>query len=169
MKDYLSAEAKESLNSLIQFLFQGNSRADNLVYSMHSLGQFKASEVFHTNVAHKFAEYSDSISNEMNLLGCKAERRALTSNTEVYSEPIKVYRAFSVLMEETRNKILGTMEVLDYDMNNKEICLMLEDLSREVLHLMYTVNKVLDYAEFYNSKDKMQQFDFKVDDIFDDD
>ena len=53
-----------------------------------------------------------------------------------------------------------------YDMNNKELCLMLEDLSQEVLEVMYTVNKVLDMAEFYNSKEKMIQFDTRVDDYF---
>ena len=166
MKDYLSAETKETLNDLVRFLFQCNSEADNLVYNMQNLGLYQSASVFHENIAHIFPELSDMCTSEMDKLGCKGERRALNNNTEVYSEPIETYRAFSKLMEKARNKVLGTLEVLDYDMNNKEICLMLEDMSRKVLDLMYTVNKVLDMAEFYNSKEKMIQFDTKVDDYF---
>lgn len=168
MKDYLSAEAKETLNALIQDMFQGNSKADNLVYNLHSLKMYESAKVLHENIAHVFGQWSDMISSEMDLLGCKAERRALTSDTEVYSEPIAVFRAFVSLLENTRAKVLSALEVLDYDMNNKEICLMLEDLARNVLKLLYKSNQMLDYAEYYNAKEKMPQFDFKVDDFFED-
>lgn len=169
MKDYLSAETKTVMNELIGFLFQCNSETDNLVYNLQALKQYQSAKIFHEKVAHKYPEWSDMCSSEMDMLGCKASRLGLSPNTEVYSEPIEVYRQFSKVLENTRTKVLSTLEVLDYDMNNKEICLMLEDLSREVLGVMYAVNRVLDYAEFYNSKEKIQQLDFKIDDIFDND
>lgn len=166
MKDYLSAEAKQTMNELVGFLFQCNSETDNLVYNFQFLKMYESASVFHENVAHKFPEWSDKCTSVMDALGSKAVRFGLQPNTETYSEPIEVFRQFSKVMENTRNKVLSTLEVLDYDMNNKELCLMLEDLSQEVLAVMYTVNKVLDMAEFYNSKEKMIQFDTRVDDYF---
>ena len=168
LKCYLSEESINALNNLIMKMFKGNSICDNLVYNLQYKGFYDAAKIFHEKVAHEYPVWSDKISEEMDKLGAKAERRSFEGDTKVYDDVIDIFREFVAVLENTRQDVLATMDYLDYDINNKEICLMLEDLVREVLDKLYMVNKVLDYAEFYNNKEKLTQYDFKVDDVMDD-
>lgn len=162
MKQYLSNDSVNALNELLREMFKANSVSDNISYGLQHLSMYNSSRYHHEKFSHIYPVWADQISTIMDKLGSKSERRSFDGDTNVYGDIVEAFTANVKLLEHIRERILATMEVLDYDMNNKEVILNLEDLSLEVLDLLYEANKILDYAIYYHNKGKDFQFDFKI-------
>ena len=166
MRNYLSENTTSLLNNLLKELFKANSVADNIAYNLQKLKCYNTSKIYHENFAHIWPVLADKCTTTMDKLGAKAERMSFEGNVEVYDNIAQCFNETVKLVEKIRAEILKDLEVLNYDINNKEIILMLESLLEDVLNQLYKVNVWNDFAEYYYNKDKVMEFDTKFDDFF---
>lgn len=148
-------------------MFKANSIADNIAYNLQKLKCYQASKVYHEECAHVFPVWADQISELMDKLGAKAERRSFDGNVEIYKDMATCIEGSVNLLEDLRIKVLKAIDVLDYDINNKEVVLMLEDLSNKILDLLYKNNIWYDYSRYYVDKGKELQGSLKFEDFAD--
>lgn len=163
MKSYISEETINVLNNLLREMFKANSVADNIAYDLDSKGLHKCSNIYHETFAHYWPDAADEISTCMTKLNARAVRRTFSGDEVTYSGITEAFKGSLDMVENVRSKILSTMDILEYDINNKEIILMLEDLLVEVLDKLYQSNIWFQYAEYYERKDKVMQFDQNFD------
>ena len=163
LKSYISEEAIGSLNELLKELFKANSTADNIAYDLDSKGLHKASSIYHESVAHAFGGWADLISTVMTKLNARAVRKSFPGDEMTYNGITEAFRSNVALLEHIRGCVLKTLDMLDYDIENKDVCLILEDLSKIVLDTLYQSNIWFQYAEYYERKDKVMQFDQNFD------
>ena len=165
MRCYLSEETVNTLNNLLRDFFKANSTVDNLSYSLQSQKMYNTANLIHHKFAHRYPEIADEISGVMDALGARALRVGFDGDTESYEDVVEILKTNVSVLEHLRNTVLSVLEVLDYDINNKEVCLVLEDVAKELLEMLYNANKILDFGEYYISKGKILEFDFKSDDL----
>ena len=114
-------------------------------------------------MAHKFPVYADDITGTMTKLNARAVRRGFPGDEMIYTNISEIFQANLALLEGLRTKTLNTLETLDYDISNKEVILMLEDLCEDLLDDLYQSNIWSQYADYYMRKDKVMQFDQNFD------
>ena len=144
-------------------MFKANSVADNIAYNLNAMGLHKCSGIYHEKFAHVWSELADNISGCMTKLNAKAVRRSFPGDENTYGSITEAFQASLTLVEHIREKVLGTIDMLDYDINNKEVILELEDLSEDTLDILYLSNIWYQYAEYYDKKEKVMQFDQNFD------
>ena len=166
MKCYISEETVNVLNDLLKEFFKGNSVADNIAYNLDAMGLHKCAAIYHENFAHYFPSEADVITERMTKLNAKAVRRGFSGDENTYSSITEAFRASFDLAEHMRERILNAIDILDYDINNKEVILMLEDVSVSMLDKLYMSNVWFQYAEYYDKKEKVMQFDQNFDKFF---
>ena len=163
MKCYISEETVNVLNDLLKDMFKANSTADNIAYALDFSGLHHCSAIYHESVAHVFGTWADMISECMTKLNARAVRRSFPGDEKDYSGITEVFTDNLRLLENIRAKVLHALDILDYDIANRDLVLILEDLSKLVLDKLYQSNIWLQYAEYYERKDKVMQFDQNFD------
>ena len=163
LRTYISQEATNVANDLLREMFKMNSICDNLVYNLENMGLHKCAEIFHENYAHRWPDIADELSGVMTKLNARAVRRGFDGDEETYQGISAVFNTAKVMTENIRNRVLQAMDALDYDINNKELNLKLEDVAVEILDMLYQANIWAQYAEYYEKKDKVMQFDQNFD------
>lgn len=163
LKSYISEEATNAANDLLRDFFKMNSICDNLVYNLDSMGLHHCADIFHETFAHFWPDVSDTLSTRMTKLNARAVRRGFPGDENTYNGITEIFNIAKNETENIRAKVLRTMDVLDYDITSKELILALEDMSVEILDKLYQVNIWAQYAEYYERKDKVMQFDQNFD------
>ena len=70
----ITEKTEESLNRILQVLFGGNAKIDNLCYNLQHLYLNNLADALHTPVAHKLPELADHVSDFMDKLGGRPVR-----------------------------------------------------------------------------------------------
>ena len=169
MRCYIDENAVELLNDLLKDFFKANSTSDNMAYALQSMKMYSTAKYYHEHFAHVYPQLSDILSGVMDKVGARAVRKGFDGDTKNYDNIVELFFDNVALLEHLRERVLGVLEALDYDIKNKDVCLVLEDISKEILELLYEANKVFDYAEYYYNKGKTLEFDFKFDDTVESD
>lgn len=163
MKSYISDEATNVANDLLRDFFKMNSICDNLVYNLDNMGLHHCADIFHESFAHFWPDIADTWSTRMTKLNARAVRRGFPGDENTYNSISEIFNVAKNETENIRIKLLRTMEALDYDITTKELILALEDMAIEILDKLYQVNIWTQYAEYYERKDKVMQFDQNFD------
>lgn len=146
-------------------MFKANSAADNFAYNLQALNCFHMSDYYHHHFAHVWPVIADDITDVMNKLGARAERRGFDGDTKIYDNIAEIFADSLGMTEAMRYKVLDAIDKLDYDINNKEVILKLEDIANKVLDLMYMGAIWVDYVDYYVKKGKIMEADLKFDDF----
>ena len=162
MKQYISDDAVNILRNLVKDFFHANSVADNVAYSLQAMNLVNTSKYYHETFAHFFTSEVDLLTERMNRLGARSTRKSYPGSEEMYENPAEAFEASLAMVEDLRKNILNAMELLDYDINNKEIILKLEDISVDVLEQLYRSAQWAEYARYYYEKGKTLEMDFKM-------
>lgn len=163
LKSYISDETVNICNDLLKGFFKMNSICDNLVYNLDNLGLHNCANIFHESYAHTWPVIADQLSTRMTKLNARAVRRSFPGDEMTYTTISEIFNVAKTSTEKIRADLLHAMDVLDYDISNKEIILCMEDISIEILDLLFQVNIWTQYAEYYERKDKVMQFDQNFD------
>ena len=166
MKCYISEETVNVLNDLLKEMFKANSVADNIAYNLDGMGLHNCAGIYHEKFAHVWPELADDISGCMTKLNAKAVRRSFPGDENTYASITEAFNSSLSLVEHIRDRVLNAIDVLDYDINNKEVILELEDLAEDILDILYMSNVWSQYAEYYDKKEKVMQFDQNFDKFY---
>lgn len=167
LKKYISSEAETKLNELLREFFKMNSFCDNVAYWFAANRYYHASKIYHEEMAHKWPEIADELTGVMDKLGARAVRLGFEGDAKEYNSPTEALAETVQMIEWIRGRVLGTLEELDFSIQNKEIQLKLEDICQEVLDLLYKANLWYDYMSQYDAKGQGYKGDLKFDDFAD--
>ena len=152
----ITEKTEESLNRILQILFGGNAKIDNLYYNLQHLYLNNLADAIHVPVAHKLTELADKVSDLIDQLGGRPVRYGTTDYNEKYENASKVFSQLSNYFEELRKDIV--LSIVDADMNDDvEVRIWLENfLVEEILPLRKQA------AEWLNATNKLIDADFNI-------
>ena len=152
----ITEKTEESLNRILQVLFGGNARIDNLCYNLQHLYLNNLADALHVPVAHKLPELADKVSDFMDQLGGRPVRYGTVDYSEKYGNAKEVFSQLADYFEELRKDIILSID--DADMNDDvEVRIWLENfLVEEILPLRKQV------AEWLDATNKLTDFDFNI-------
>lgn len=130
----LLEDTQEMLNRLLQELFSGNARIDNLYYNLQYQGYYNLADAIHEPVAHVMGEWADEVSDFMIKLNLKPVRYAIDKD---YAENYTVKEVFQDLLayfEKLREIINKIIEQVSDEDELREIAIFMDD---------FLINKVL--------------------------
>lgn len=168
MKKYLSQETENKLNIILGRLFQMNSFCDNIAYGLDcELKCQLASNVYHQKFAHAFPSdsFADKLSEVMVKTNLRPVRYGLKDNIKIYENIIEAFGENVKEMENLRELICKTIEDLDYDYNNKNIVMVLEEILLSAQDLLKQSYIWEEKAEEYYNKDEMREFNNKFEEF----
>lgn len=166
MKKYYGNEVENLLNQYLQFLFQANSRIDNCAYSLDTeLLLPNTSAIIHTNVAHKYPQLSDGVSDMMIRSNMRPKRLKLDEDTKIYSNAYEVFAEIVRTEEENRRKLIELLDQFEYDIENKQICLALEDMLVKCVADLRQYNIWADKIKIYVDNGKQYKIDKDIGNI----
>ena len=129
----MTKKTEESLNRLLQELFEGNAIIDNLVYNLIYHGYNELGDAIHKPVAHKLPEMADEISDLIDRMGGRPVRYGLETHNEVLAEVPAVFTKLNEYFLSLRiilNKLIEDADMED----DAEVRIYLEDfLNRMVM------------------------------------
>ena len=152
----ITEKTEESLNRILQILFGGNAKIDNLYYNLQHLYLNNLADAIHVPVAHKLTELADKVSDLIDQLGGRPVRYGTTDYSEKYENAAKVFSQLSNYFEELRKDVILSID--DADMNDDvEVRIWLENfLVEEVLPLRKQA------SEWLNATNKLIDSDFNI-------
>ena len=152
----MTEKTEESLNRILQILFGGNAKIDNLYYNLQHLYLNNLADAIHVPVAHKLTELADKVSDLIDQLGGRPVRYGTTDYSEKYENAAKVFSQLSNYFEELRKDVILSID--DADMNDDvEVRIWLENfLVEEVLPLRKQA------SEWLNATNKLIDSDFNI-------
>lgn len=150
--------------------FKANSECDNRAYALAcELNCPNASELYHKGFAHLFPsdEYADKLSDAMVISGIRPVRKGFDGDEKIYNNIKELFEENYGMMADVRQSILDAIDLLDYNVDNKEIVVQLEDMavsSSKWLHVCDVWRKKA--AEYYKDG-KTYKFDIDFEDFCD--
>ena len=87
----ITEKTEESLNRILQVLFGGNAKIDNLCYNLQHLYLNNLADAIHAPVAHKLPELADHVSDFMDKLGGRPVRYGTTDYSEKYENAKEIF------------------------------------------------------------------------------
>lgn len=161
MKKYISEDVVNKLNDILGRMFQMNSFCDNIAYALDcELECQLASKVYHIKFSHDFPSdnLADKLSDVMIYSNIRPVRKALQENISTYENIVIAFSDNVKEMELLRELIYKSIEELDYDFNNKQLVLALEDI---LLHIQILLKQSYIWEEKaieYFKKDDVRGF-----------
>jgi len=143
----------EKCNELLRDFFKMNSIADNMAYSLDTeLKCREVAQIFHKKYAHVFPSdvFADLLSDKMSELGIRPRRLGFEGDVSDYDNLVVLFSDNYTEINNLRKKIYETFEVLDYDVENKPITLILEEM-------ILSINKYVHQSEIW--KDNAEKYD----------
>ena len=152
----ITEKTEESLNRILQVLFGGNAKIDNLCYNLQHLYLNNLADALHTPVAHKLPELADHVSDFMDKLGGRPVRYGTVDYSEKYENAKEIFSQLSNYFEELRKDVILSID--DADMNDDvEVRIWLENfLVEEVLPLRKQA------AEWLDATDKLTDSELNI-------
>lgn len=152
----MTGKTEESLNRILQLLFGGNARVDNLCYNLQYLHLNNLAEALHAPVAHRLPELADEVSDFMDQLGGRPVRYGNPDCNEKYDNAKEVFSQLFDFFEELRKDIILSID--DADMNDDvEVRIWLEN---------FLVEKILPFrkqaAEWLDATDKLSDNELNI-------
>ena len=143
---------EDRCNELLRDFFKMNSIADNMAYSLDTeLKCREAAQIFHQKYAHVFPSdiFADLLSDKMSELGLRPRRLGFDGDFEGYENIVLLFSDNYEQINNLRKKIYETFEVLDYDVENKPITLILEEMILSISKYVHQSKIWKDNAEKY--------------------
>lgn len=162
MKRYYNESVENLLNELMNFCFYCNLVADDIAYQLQTVMDLdQTGEVYHLNFAHWFTGDSaaDLISDIMIKSNIMPKRSSLTKPEKTYAGIIEVFEENVKLFEDLRNKTIQIIDALEYDINNKQLTIQLEDFLVSVADMLRKSNVILGKATAYANDGKTYRFE----------
>ena len=152
----MTEKTEESLNRILQVLFGGNAKIDNLCYNLQHLYLNNLADALHTPVAHKLPALADQVSDFMDKLGGRSVRYGTVDYSEKYENAKEIFSQLSNYLEELRKDIILSID--DADMNDDvEVRIWLENfLVEEILPLRKQA------AEWLDATDKLTDSELNI-------
>nr|DAQ20995.1 MAG TPA: Neutrophile activating protein [Caudoviricetes sp.] len=128
----MDKRTEESLNRLLQELFDGNAIVDNLVYNLIYNGYNELGEAIHKPVAHKLPEWADSISDLIDQMGGRSKRYGLEDHKDDIKEVKDVFKELNnyfLRLREIVNKIIEDVDMV----GDAEVRIFLEDFLNKMV------------------------------------
>ena len=161
-------EIVEALNDLLGSFFQMNSISDNMAYALScELGCPVASTIYHEKFAHLFpsAMFADKLSDIMIRSNARPIRKGFDGDDKIYSDIEQLFSENVTMMENLRDKIRSTIDLLDYDIVNKEIVVELETMLVDCVRLLKVSNIWLENAVAYKNDNNVYKFNLDFEDM----
>lgn len=128
----MDKRTEESLNRLLQELFDGNAIVDNLVYNLIYNGYNELGEAIHKPVAHKLPEWADNISDLIDQMGGRSKRYGLEDHKDDIKEVKDVFKELNnyfLRLREIVNKIIENVDMV----GDAEVRIFLEDFLNKMV------------------------------------
>lgn len=161
MRQYLPKDTIDILNDLLSAFFKANSTSDNMAYALScELGCPVASTIYHEKFAHLFpsAMFADKLSDIMIRSNARPVRKGFDGDDKIYSDIEQLFSENVTMMENLRDKIRSTIDLLDYDIVNKEIVVELETMLVDCVRLLKVSNIWLENAVAYKNNNNVYKF-----------
>ena len=168
MRKFLSDACEKALNKLLGAFFQMNSISDNMAYALDcELDCPIASKEFHLKYAHAFVgdTFADKLSDTMVRNNLRPVRYALVENVKSYNNISEVFEENYVEIGKLRSLIANTIYELDYDLENKSIVVLLENMLEDLMQYHKQASIWADKAKEYVSANDVRSFDKHFDDF----
>lgn len=112
----ITPKTEESLNRLLQLLFGGNAKIDNLYYNLQAKSLNNLANAIHIPVAHVLPEMADKVSEMMDSLGARPVRYGSPDHNKKYDQAKDIFLELKNYFEELRVSIIRAIE--DADLND---------------------------------------------------
>lgn len=146
--------------------FKANSACDNRAYALSAeLKCPNAGEIYHESFAHLFPSnmFADKLSNIMLRAGLRPKREGFDGDTKIFNDIEELFADNLNNMEDIKRYILMTIESLDYEIENKEFVIELENMLIDISKLLKMSDVWYDKAKMY--KDNVKKFDLDFEDF----
>lgn len=163
-KEYLF----NKLNGILKSFFHANAVADNIAYSLDTeLTCHQASKYYHEYFAHVFPSdtFADKLSQVMIDNGVRPVRWGIETEEAIYSGIVEAFTVNFNMMKDLKQKIITTIEELDYDAENKVFVVELENILLSAAKYYRVAEIWLEKAIQYG--DNLKKFDKDFDDFVD--
>ena len=152
----MTEKTQESLNRVLQVLFNGNAKIDNLCYNLQHLHLNNLADALHAPVAHRLPELADDVRDFMDKLGGRAVRYGVSDYKEEYKNAKEIFPQLSDYFEELRKDVILSID--DADMNDDvEVRIWLENfLVEEILSMRKQA------AEWLDATDKLGDSELNI-------
>lgn len=152
----ISQKAEESLNRLLQKLFGGNARIDNLYYNLQYKHLNKLADAIHEPVAHQLPEWADNVSDLIDHLGGRPKRYGAPDYTQEYQSAKEVFLDLKEYFAELQDIVKKNIDELELS-DDFEVRIFLEDF------LLKTVTPYSKQAEeWYNASEMLDENSFNI-------
>ena len=128
----IDKRTEESLNRLLQELFNGNAIIDNLVYNLVYNGYNELGDAIHNPVAHKLPEWADEISDLIDQMGGRPVRYGLEDHKDDIKEVKNVFielNYYFLTLRDIGNKIIEDVDLI----GDAEVRIFMEDFLKRTL------------------------------------
>ncbi|HAU84672.1 MAG TPA: hypothetical protein DCW90_03945 [Lachnospiraceae bacterium] len=162
VKNSFTPEVKDLCNSLLTAFFQMNQDCDNIAYALDSyLNCPKASEVYHQKFAHVWPSdtFADHWSSVLVKEGIIPRRGPQNVEDGEYANIADIFETNYTNVSDLKEKILGAIEVLDYEKNCKVLVIELEDMATKISAYVHQSDIWREKANAYLKANRDFEFD----------
>lgn len=161
----MTEETREKLNSLLANFFSKNSQADNIAYNLAFYAMPLCSKIYHKSFAHFFTgdDMADMLSDFMDLLDTRAERKEVAANIKDYNGDIlAIFQDNLDMCNRCRNAIIDAIDTADFN-GDYEVRIKMEELLITFMPYRKQADVWAKFAERY--KEDYKSFDVHFADI----
>lgn len=169
MFDLYPKEVTEILNDLLRDFFKCNSTTDNMAYALQcELNCNAAGDYYHHHFAHVFPSdvFADGLSDLMVKSGIRPVRKGFEGDTELYDNIAILFNENYDMIVKLRDKIVNAIDFLDYDKNNKQIVIKLEEILTSCMEWVRICFIWKQKAEEYYNANDTKKFDIDFEDFY---